>query len=82
MKFITSSFFFIMKTRQNSKIYEIGTCFFYMKCLYCAKITCSCDKSIKPNSKNRTKDVKYFRGCIHSLDDDNFTETLRFFMMS
>lgn len=63
-----------MKTRQNSKIYEIGTCFFCMKCMYCGKITCNCDKSIKPSNKNRTNDVKYYRGCVHSLDDNNGNE--------
>lgn len=57
-----------MKTRQNSKIYEIGTCFFCLKCMYCAKNACNCDKSVKPNTKNRTNVVKFFRSCIHSLD--------------
>lgn len=60
-----------MKTRQNSRIYEIGTCFFCLKCMYCAKDSCNCDKSIKPNTKNRTNVVKYFRSCIHCLDDSN-----------
>ena len=39
--------------------------------MYCAKNTCNCDKSIKPNKKNRTTAVKYFRSCIHCLDDNN-----------
>src|SRR6266498_5594037 len=64
-----------MKTRRTSKIYEIGTCFFCMKCMYCAKIltvdTCNCDKSVKPDKKNRTNAVKFYRSCIHCLDDNN-----------
>src|SRR6266496_6083850 len=60
-----------MKTCQNSKIYEIGTCFFCMKCMYCAKTNCNCDKSVKPSKKNRTTTVKYFRSCIHCLDSND-----------
>src|SRR6266496_1155854 len=60
-----------MKTCQNSKIYEIGTCFFCMKCMYCAKTDCNCDKSVKPSKKNRTTTVKYFRSCIHCLDSND-----------
>ena len=60
-----------MKTHQNSKIYEIGTCFFCMKCMYCAKTDCNCDKSVKLSKKNRTTTVKYFRSCIHYLDSND-----------
>jgi len=44
--------------------YLIGTCLSCKKCLYCGvelsirKKTCACDKTIKPNTKNRTEQVK------------------------
>ena len=46
------------------KEYLIGTCFGCKKCLYCGvelsirKKLCSCDKTVKPNTKNRTEQVK------------------------
>ena len=59
--------------------YKINTCFFYMKCMFCAndlsKITCNCDKSIKLNKNNRTKEVKYYRSCFYSLNNDNINKT-------
>ncbi len=42
-----------------------------MKCMYCAKTDCNCDKSVKPSKKNRTTTVKYFRSCIHYLDSND-----------
>ncbi len=40
---------------RTSKIYEIGTYFFCMKCMYCTKILtvdiCNCNKSVKPDKK-------------------------------
>ena len=64
---------------QKTRHYEIGTCFFCMKCMFCAsdlsKMTCICDKSIKPDKNNRTKEVKYHRNCFYSLNNDNTNET-------
>jgi len=49
--------------------YEVGTCFFCEKCMYCGKYlkvaTCNCDKSIKPSKKNRTQKVKCYRNCSY-----------------
>src|SRR6266540_931139 len=64
-----------MKIYHTSKIYEIDTCFFYMKCMYYAKIltvdTCNYDKLVKLDKKNRTNAVKFYRSCIYYLNDNN-----------
>ncbi|GBC09169.1 hypothetical protein RclHR1_08650012 [Rhizophagus clarus] len=64
---------------QEMRHYEIGICFFYMKCMFCAndlsKVTCNCDKSTKPDKNNRTKEVKYYRNCFYSLNNDYTNET-------
>ncbi|GBB90628.1 hypothetical protein RclHR1_17640001 [Rhizophagus clarus] len=50
-----------------------------MKCMFCAndlsKVTCNCDKSTKPDKNNRTKEVKYYRNCFYSLNNDYTNET-------
>lgn len=62
---------------QSTRSYEIGTCFFCMKCMYCAKdltiTTCNCDKSIKPTKKNRTNKVKFSRNCSYFLNNSDQT---------
>lgn len=48
----------------TSKEYLIGTCLSCKKCLYCGvelsikRKVCSCNKTIKPSTKNRTEQVK------------------------
>ena len=43
--------------------YNIGTCYGCRKCMYCGYNLnveeCECDKTVKPNKKNRTKEVPY-----------------------
>ncbi|RGB42260.1 hypothetical protein C1646_683652 [Rhizophagus diaphanus] len=43
--------------------YNIGTCYRCCKCMYCScnlnEKKCKCDKTIKPNKKNWTKEVPY-----------------------
>jgi hypothetical protein len=68
---------------QRARSYEIGTCFFCMKCMYCAKnlkeTTCNCNKSVKPNKNNRTKEVKFYRSCSYFLNngDDTYTKSVQ-----
>ena len=53
--------------------YQIGACFICQLCMYCGidltSNNCSCDKTIKPTKKNRTKEVPNFR--ILSYKPDN-----------
>jgi len=62
---------------QSTHSYKIGTCFFCMKCMYCAKdltiTTCNCDKSIKPTTKNRTNEIKFSRNCFYLLNNSDQT---------
>src|ERR1043165_10054638 len=55
--------------------YEIGTCLFCRKCMFCGKnltiTTCNCKKSIKPSKKNRTTEVKFYRNCSYILDNND-----------
>ena len=72
------NFFYTM----SSSSYEIGTCFFCTKCMYCGKYltvtTCDCDKSVKPTNKNRTNEVKYHRSCSYILNsDDIYTQKVQ-----